>query len=111
MIGLTPEQRNTLLALQELTDELGMSPTIEELRERLGISSKGNLHVVLAGVAERGWIFIERHTHRGIRILHRLELEEPEVVGLFDAPHLFTERDREMIAALSGEQSRKEGAS
>lgn len=107
--GLTPEQRETLLDLQALFDELGHAPTLEELSERTGHVSKGNLSKRLAGIAERGWISVARGQPRGIRLLRRLEVEEPEIAGLFDAPHLFTARDLEMIAALREEQNRKEG--
>lgn len=58
MSGLTHAQAACLAAIRRLTLE-GVSPSLEELRQALRFSSKGQVHRVLTELLERGrvtWI-------------------------------------------------------
>jgi SOS-response transcriptional repressor LexA len=103
MIGLTPRMRRTMLAIQQLFDERGYCPSLAEIAARLGRGGKGGLSIQLRLIAARGWLRLKPGRARSIELLHRIDDSDdgdPEIVGLFDAPDLFTARDLSIIAEL-----------
>jgi SOS-response transcriptional repressor LexA len=92
MIGLTRQQRDCFLVIQELRDR-HVAPTYDAILHELDLASRGKVARLVAALEERGWL---RRVRAGGRL--RLELlgaiampEEPEIVGLFDAPDLLDE--------------------
>lgn len=50
---MTPQQKRLLDAIEELTVE-GVSPSYEQLMERLGLASKSGVHRLVQALKERG---------------------------------------------------------
>lgn len=75
---LTPMQRLCALAIAELTEADGRAPTYAEIAAELD-TNPGNVHALVAGLAERGWLTFRRYQPRSIRLLR-----VPEPLPEFD---------------------------
>ena len=62
---MTPKQEECLKAIRRLTVG-GVSPSYDELREALGLTSKSGVHRLVHGLAERGHIVINYGKRRSI---------------------------------------------
>jgi SOS-response transcriptional repressor LexA len=56
MMGLTPRQADCARAIEDLTARLGYTPSLDELRQALGLKSRSNVHRLVAKLRERGWL-------------------------------------------------------
>ncbi|WP_019611684.1 transcriptional repressor LexA [Thioalkalivibrio sp. AKL7] len=72
MEALTPHQRRVLEALQRFAAE-GHAPSLDELAETLGLSSRGSLHKHIRALEAAGYVKPARGRHRGIRLADGLE--------------------------------------
>lgn len=61
MIGMTNRQADCLRAIEDLTVD-GVSPTFEQIAERIGVTSKSVIHRLVVGLERRGRL--RRHPHR-----------------------------------------------
>ncbi len=68
MIGLTPRMENCLDAIRSLS-EAGVSPTVAEIRDYLGASSKGGVHDALLRLKSRGIIDWKPRQARSIYVV------------------------------------------
>jgi SOS-response transcriptional repressor LexA len=108
--GLTPRQRQVVTALEALTAELGRAPSLNEIRVRIGHRNKGSVHQIMSRLAERGAVTWTPRQAGSLRVLRPAE-PDCEIVGLFDAPHLFSAHDILMINLVrSVQQLVAEGA-
>lgn len=72
MIGLTSQQARCLGAIRKLSRG-GVSPSYDDLKGELGLSSKGNVHRLVTDLKARGAITFKPGHARSIRILDDLE--------------------------------------
>ena len=70
---LTVKQHELLLFINKRLDELGVSPSLDEMREALDLKSKSGVHRLISALEERG--FIRRLPNRA-RALEVLKLPE-----------------------------------
>ena len=70
---LTPKQFELLFYIHERLGQGGVSPSYDEMKDALGLKSKSNIHRLILGLEERG--FIRRLPHRA-RALEVLRLPE-----------------------------------
>jgi len=54
--GLTPAQTDCARVIGALTDFDGRSPTYDELRAELCLTSKGRVYILVQALVERGWV-------------------------------------------------------
>jgi SOS-response transcriptional repressor LexA len=107
--GLTPRQRKAVTAIEELTQSHGRAPSLDELRQRLGHRNKGSVQEMMARLAERGavtWTPGRAGTLKAVRPAE----PDGEVVGLFDAPWLFSAHDLLMISLIRSDPARQVAA-
>lgn len=71
--NLTPKQSSVWQAIKELTRSLGVSPTLNELKDYLGYSSVSSVQRHLEPLREKGRIAIEPNIPRGLRIVEDKE--------------------------------------
>ncbi len=92
--GLTRMQRHCLLIIQELTDEQGgVPPSYEEIRLELDLQSRSGVVVLVDALERRGYVSRIRGNPRSLTILKRIDMpEDVEIVGLFDAPAMFSKK-------------------
>lgn len=65
---MTESERNMLDALRRLTED-GVSPTYEELRDALGLSSKSHVHRILHQLRGKGLVTWQPDRHRSLVVL------------------------------------------
>lgn len=92
MMGLTDKQRE-LLAYLHMANSAQVTPTFEEMRRHLGLSSKSGVQRLLNGLQERG--YIKRIPNRA----RAIELLESNVLARFTNAELQAELDRRRRAA------------
>ena len=68
MTALTARQHEVLLLVMDLTDLDGRPPTVEELRECLGVASKYTVACHLDALVKKGYLE-RRRGARGLRVL------------------------------------------
>ena len=68
MTGLTSRQADILAAIRDLTFD-GVPPTVREIAEHVGITSRGGVHDLLSRLKGRGVITWEPHKPRSIQII------------------------------------------
>lgn len=93
MTGLTPKQAECLDAIQSYDAEFGYFPTCEDLRERLGLSSKSGVHRLLGALEERHYIRRLRHRARAIEVVRKGAAVDPPTsaeLNRFGTPELLT---------------------
>lgn len=88
MIGLTHKQRDCLAFIRAYMAEHGASPSFEEIREGLGLTSKSGVHRLLQALEERGRI---RRLHDRARTIEIVDANPLAGVPLAD---LLAEIDR-----------------
>lgn len=66
---LTPKQKETYDLLKEAVIQRGESPTIDELRKMLGLSSLRSVTQRLEALEAKGYIKRDRFRHRGVSII------------------------------------------
>src|ERR1700732_4049346 len=59
---LTRKQYELLIFINRRLSDDGVSPSLEEMKEALGLKSKSGIHRLISGLEERG--FIKRLAHR-----------------------------------------------
>lgn len=69
MISATDRQGECLDIIRESIAETGAAPSFEEIRERMGIVSKANVHRYVSGLEERGLIRRIPHRARAIEVV------------------------------------------
>jgi predicted transcriptional regulator len=67
--SLNPKQKEILAFIKKFNQEKGLSPTIEEIRVALNLSSKSLVHYHLKGLEKAGLIARLPNKSRGIRLL------------------------------------------
>ncbi len=70
---LTPKQSLTLYNIKKYLDDNGVPPTLEELKDLIGVKYKKSVVQFLDTLEEKGYIARSPHTHRGIRLLGQVE--------------------------------------
>jgi SOS-response transcriptional repressor LexA len=83
MNGITPRQSEALAFIRTFIDDKGWSPSFEEIAAALGLRSKGSVHRLVAGLAERGVITFSTYRQRSIEIV--VQPRPPE--GIDFLPH------------------------
>lgn len=68
-VGLTRRQKDCLDAIRLHIEANGVSPTMEELRVRLGCASKGHVGVMVQALVERGKITLVKNRPRSIALI------------------------------------------
>lgn len=66
---MTPRQLEILELIRDNVAREGVAPTLEELGQRLGLSSKATVHKHLAALEDAGLIRIRRGRARGIELV------------------------------------------
>lgn len=69
MSSLNARQLGVLQTIADHVEEHGFPPTLCEIRDRVGLSSKTTVKRHLARLAESGWIEYHPHRARGVRVL------------------------------------------
>lgn len=78
--SLTQQQLRCMRLIQDCVDRTGgVAPSVSELQEGLGLSSKSGVARLLDGLTDRGYIERDFARARAIRILHRLPPRENAV--------------------------------
>jgi SOS-response transcriptional repressor LexA len=75
--GLTPRQRDCLAAIESYIAVNRCSPSIEDLRTRIGLSSKGRVTVIVQALKDRGYIRFKPRLSRTITLEPRPPGELP----------------------------------
>lgn len=88
MIGLTPKQAEVLRYVAGCLEKSGgIGPTLEEVREAVGLSSKSEVHRYLTQLEDRGFIRRLRHRARAVEIVTPEDrVPEPQVIILPPEP-------------------------
>ena len=73
MIGLTHKQRDCLSFIQNYLDEHGSSPSFDNIKDALGLTSKSGVHRLLTALEERGRI---RRLHDRARSIEVIPLSQ-----------------------------------
>lgn len=82
--GLTRNQRDCLLVIQELSGG-GVPPSLDEIAHELGFASRGQVHILLVALRDRGHIAWLPRQARSTTVLRPIPMpEEPEIVGFFE---------------------------
>jgi len=71
--NLTRRQREIYRFLLEHEDRFDHPPSLNELCEMLGLSSRGSMHKQITALIQAGLVKPMNHLHRGIRLRHRSE--------------------------------------
>jgi repressor LexA len=79
--GLSPNQRKTLRVMQELIDETGCPPTVDELTNRVKLR-KATVYGCLKKLIEKGYLHKKPGKARGLDIMHAPRSKITEVVGI-----------------------------
>jgi repressor LexA len=79
---LTRRQQEIYEFLKERLDDFPHPPTLDELCEALGLSSRGSLHKQLQALIEAGLVEPMNHLRRGIRLAATGEAAEPDGLPL-----------------------------
>lgn len=66
--GLTRRENDLLRFIQSYHAENGLFPTLEEMKEGMGLASKSNIHFMLTALEERGHIVRLKHLSRAMRL-------------------------------------------
>lgn len=69
MIGLTHEQRRTLLFIHERLSDTGVPPSFDEIASHLGLKSKSGVHRLVSALEFRGYIQRVAGLPRSISVL------------------------------------------
>ncbi len=72
-IGLTKQQEDLLTIVRAYLRAYGRSPSYDELRQSMGLRSKGNLNRLLNALRERGHITWIPNKVRTIALLHDMQ--------------------------------------
>ena len=67
---MTPRENACLIAIRDMTVD-GVSPTLEELQFRLGLSSKSRVHVLISGLEADGYLRRTPEKRRNIVLIER----------------------------------------
>lgn len=70
MAGLTHRQAECLSYIEALTKD-GVPPTFEELRVKLDVASKGNVHRLIQGLVRRGYVTHIPRLGRSLEVIRR----------------------------------------
>ena len=68
---LSPKQKVVLAQFRELQEELGHSPTLEELRETLGYSHISAVQRHIDALKTKGYLTADKHHKRSLELLHQ----------------------------------------
>lgn len=66
---ITSRQNEVLSLISEHIRLNGVAPTIDELRDRMGLKSKASIHRMIASLEERGFIRRLHHRARAIEVI------------------------------------------
>jgi repressor LexA len=69
MMGLTRRQRECLAAVRDYQTEHGAMPTLDELKDMLGIKYRSGVFRLLAGLEQRGALKRLHGGQRGIKLM------------------------------------------
>lgn len=97
MIGLTHKQRDCLAFIRAYMDEHESSPSFEEIREGLGLTSKSGVHRLIDALVERGHIRRIPSRARAIEIVEHNPLAGVSTADLLNE----IERRRPGLAAMA----------
>ncbi|WP_420132631.1 LexA family protein [Rhodopseudomonas sp.] len=75
--GLTPRMRDCLAAIESYIAANRCSPSIEDLRTSLGLSSKGRVSVIVQALQERGYVRFKPRLSRTIVLTPKTPGELP----------------------------------
>lgn len=71
--GLTAQQLATMRIIQaEMDVSGGRPPSVDEIRQRLGLGSNGNVHRIVSALVNRGYLTRLRGQARSLQILKRV---------------------------------------
>ncbi len=79
-MGLTPRQNDLYVYLLEREFEGRVAPTIDEMRDRLGVRSKSSVHRLVEGLTERGLIRRLPDRARAIEIVRAKQIARGFIV-------------------------------
>jgi repressor LexA len=75
---LTPRQHECWTFLASYTREHGYAPSFEEIAGAMDLASKSNVHRLLAGLEERGFIRRLRNRQRAIEIIRTPDMQKEQ---------------------------------
>ncbi len=90
---LTEKQRKLLFFIHERTQESGVPPSFDEMKEALALRSKSGIHRLIAALEERGFIRRLPHRARALEIL-RLPNDGTAEISSADGPAAEKARSR-----------------
>ena len=67
---MTPQQNACLIAIRDLTVD-GICPSLEQLRQRLGLASKSGVHRMVLSLEEQGFVRRDEFRQKRIEIIER----------------------------------------
>jgi repressor LexA len=67
--GLTPKQKRVFDIIKAFTEQNGVAPSYEELKQLIGSKSKSHVHGFVHQLIERGWIGRGNGRNRSIYVL------------------------------------------
>lgn len=88
---LTVRQRQMLMFIAATIRQTGTSPSIEEMREDLGLASKSGVARMLDALEERGFIRRLRNRARAIEVIRLPEADACEAMVQFSDAQLLAE--------------------
>lgn len=74
--GITPRQRDAMIAIQGYTEQHGCAPSYDDIRCLIGLASKGSVHRIVNGLADRGYLSLWPARPRSIEILRRVPVPD-----------------------------------
>ena len=98
-VSLSPRQWDALLLIDELTQQHGYAPTLQELGDAMGLSKVAAYEHVLA-LKRRGVLWHGSYQARSLRIL--ASHERPAVMGSPLPPHPWPSRSRRAAMPRAG---------
>jgi len=103
----TPRQHELLCIMAELIADGAPAPSLRDLGAEIELTPS-NIHKLLVGLRERGWVDWTSGTHRSLRLLHRPALPALEEVEFFLAADL-DERSAAVAALIIDGATRRTG--
>lgn len=105
MAGLTQRQSALLDFIRGYSDRQGYAPNFDEMTAALGLASKSNIHRMLKGLEERGYVRRLFARARSIEIVSSLTADELAA----NLQRMSPEERRRLIAMAAGLEAHADG--
>ena len=88
---LTKKQLELLLLIDKRIKKTGVTPSFDEMKEKLGLRSKSGIHRLIAALEERGFIKKIAFKARAIQVIKLPELNDQHVKNIQQKTKKYTE--------------------